>query len=194
MPVLAEFSSATQSGHGEHATVLGPHHRVVAERRSLADIKAAVGGHQRRIRSVELQPLLVEKEHGHARLIFRLVPNLLHFELGRVHRYSRPGPFGQRTLRNVETINRRWDGEGLEGQKCFGMPPPACDSIHIAQCRQRNFSRGLSVRFKNFQFRSCVARILGDDFSADRSKSFQSRFALRNRFLPILLRRVRERN
>src|ERR1700682_1806950 len=88
MPVFAEFGAAPQVGYGKHATVFQPQIAVSHKARGQADVESAVSGQKGRVLAVKRQAFFVKHEHGHARTIFRVEPDLLDFITGRIDSWS----------------------------------------------------------------------------------------------------------
>ena len=174
--------------------MLHPHHRVIAKQRRLAHVKTAISRHQRRIRPVQLQSFLVEQKHRHARLVFGFVPNLLHLKRARINRHSRLRPHLQPPRSHIAAINRRRYSERLKRKERFAFFPSPRHSPDGPQLRQRNSPRRAPIRLKYFQLRGGVVRILRHDLPAHQPKIFHTRFAFRNNFLPVFLRRCPQRH
>src|ERR1039458_5684518 len=192
MPVFAELGPAAQVGNRENAAVLHPEISAAVETWRLRDVKTAVAGQQGWVLAVLLDSLFADDKHRDLRAIFRAVPDLLHVIGGRIDGgrvnlgperavYAGPIDFGQ-----VNAINRRWHGEGLESEKDFVAVIPAGGAENSSDGGQRNVGELLAVEAEHFKFRSRIVLVLRQELAAGHARVLQDGVQLGDNFLPIL--------
>src|SRR5882762_1209887 len=145
MPVLAELGASAEVGDGVDAAVLHPQIHGAAETRGFGNVEPTVAREEHGVLAVLLDSLLADDKHWNAGTIFRLIPDLLHFERGSIDGGSvnfvpqRLGPATQ-----IVAVNRGWHGVGLKSEKEFRTVPFAADGTDAADGGQRNFTKLLA--------------------------------------------------
>ncbi len=155
------------------------------------DIETAVSGHQRGIRAVQLQPLFVKEKHGHARFVFRLIPNLFHLEFVGIDRHIRFGPYQR--ARAWECHNYKWS-PGLRKIEMTETPAESRDRP-VIPFTSPNAGRAISPEAlpsasKTFSSEAALCEYCAMIFPPASRKSSSTRRALGNHFLPVFLRRI----
>src|ERR1039458_7826097 len=192
MPIFTELGPAAQVGNRENAAVLHPEISAAVETWRLRDVKTAVAGQQGWVLAVLLYSLFADDKHRDLRAIFRAVPDLLHVISGRIDGgrvnlgperavYAGPIDFGQ-----VNAINRRWHGEGLESEEDLVAVIPAGGAENSSDGGQRNVGELLAVEPEHFKFRSRIVLVLRQELAAGHARLRDAGGRLGDNFLPIL--------
>ena len=161
MPVFSELGAAAQVGDRVNATVLHPEIHAAAESRRQRDVETSVSGQQRGVLAILLDSLFTDDKHRNFRSVLRVVPNLLdvvggRIDGGRVHF----GPKRALHAGQIDAVNRRWHGEGLESEKDF-VAVIAAGGIENASDRgKRNVGEFPAVEPKQLQFGSRIVFVL----------------------------------
>ncbi len=186
VPVFAELGPAAQVGDRIDAAVLHPEKHAAAESRSLRDVEAAVAIQQGGVLAVLLNSLLADDKHRNFRAVPRAVPNLLDSISRRIDgRRIDFGPERAFYIVQINAIDRRWHGEGMESEKDFVAIIPAGGAENTANGGQRNVGELLAVEPEKIQFRSRVVLILCQQLAAGHACQLQHCVRLRDEFLPV---------
>src|SRR5208337_1440958 len=116
VPALAIFAATAKIRKGKPAALLQPPGRAGAPVGGIADVEAAITGHQQPLRSVLLQVFFAGNEHGNFGPVFGLEKYLLQLILAGVE-----GDFGLEkdfalSGPGIQTVDSPGHNEGLEAE------------------------------------------------------------------------------
>ena len=168
MPVFSELGAPAQVCHGIDSAVFQPKIGAPVEDRSDADIEASVAREQRRIFGVLLKPFFVDHEHGDARAILRVVPDLVDL-IGRGldRRRFHLAPEGSLVIVQIVTEDGGRHSERLETKECFILVPLATRCENSTDRRQGNVVELLALDVEELELGAGIVLVLREKLSAE---------------------------
>ena len=186
MPVLAEFRSAAQIGDRVNSSMLQPEIGTAIEGRGHADVESAIASQHRRILAVPFYSFFIDHEHGHARAVFRVVPDLLDCIDGGIDgRRVHLAPLRALVIIQVIAVDRRRNRERLESEERFVLIPLSARCEHAAEGGKAYVVQLLALEVEELELRACIVFVLSEQLAAKDAHALEHGLTLRNNFLPV---------